>query len=206
MNPKGQLRRVVGSFRDSDVFAPCRRSRSDICDIVVAKLLAIEIDAIGIDKSKINTCLFAACDGLRPKADDDGRSGGDVDSRRERGGAIRIDIVFDTEAEFACMRGFRNNPAKSVELPRRRFFFKTCVRKLQGGFGGKSSAEEHSENMEMFHVGSNALFTYLHNGIGIIVMKDFLQNLRRIFNTSRNTRKKTAVIISCEMKEPALFH
>ena len=47
---------------------------------------------------------------------------------------------------------------------------------------------------------------YLHNGIGIIVMKDFLQNLRRIFNTSRNTDEKTAVIISCKMKEPALFH
>jgi hypothetical protein len=37
-------------------------------------------------------------------------------------------------------------------------------------------------------------------------MDVFLQNLRRIFNTSRNTGEKTSVIISCIMKEPALFH
>ena len=80
MNPKGQLRCVVGSFRDGDVFAPFCRVCNDMRDIVVAKLLAVETLSVGIDKSKVNTCLFAACDGTRPKANDDGRSGGDVDS------------------------------------------------------------------------------------------------------------------------------
>ena len=47
---------------------------------------------------------------------------------------------------------------------------------------------------------------YLHNGIRMVAMDVFLQNLRRIFNTSRNTGEKTSVIISCIMKEPALFH
>ena len=159
MNPKGQLRCVVGSFCDGDVFAPFCRVCNDMRDIVVAKLLAVETLSVGIDKTNIDSCIRTACDGTRPKADDDGRSGGDVDSRRERGGAVRIGIIFDSEAELACMRGFRNDSAELVELPRRCFLFKTCIRELQSGFGGESPAEEHGENMEMFHVGSNALFT-----------------------------------------------
>ena len=80
MDPQGQLRRVGRGFRDGDMFTPRRRSGSDVCDVVVAKLLAVEAFAFGVDESQINSCLLTICDGTRPEADDDVRSAGDIDT------------------------------------------------------------------------------------------------------------------------------
>jgi hypothetical protein len=57
------------------------------------------------------------------------------------------------------MGGFGNDSAELVELPCRSFFFKSCVRKLQRGFGGEGPAEEHGKKLQAFPDDSTPLFT-----------------------------------------------